>query len=139
MTIEKATRAGTRLGRRLKGETVIWLTTVRADGTPQPSPVWFLWDGAEFLIYSQPRKPKLRNIRKNTRVSLNLNSDESGGKVAAFAGVARIDRRAPSAKDLPDYAKKYARGIKSIGMTPESFSKSYSVAIRVRPDSVRAW
>lgn len=117
----------------------MWLTTVRADGTPQSSPVWFLWDGREFLIYSEPEKPKVRNIRKNGRVSLNLNSDDSGGDVAAFTGQARIDRRAPAAKDLPEYAKKYARGIKAIGMTPESFSKSYSVAIRVRPDGVRAW
>jgi predicted pyridoxine 5'-phosphate oxidase superfamily flavin-nucleotide-binding protein len=24
---------------------VIWLTTVDADGTPHPNPVWILWDG----------------------------------------------------------------------------------------------
>jgi len=139
VTVEKATRTGTRVARRLRSEEIIWLTTVRQDGTPQPSPVWFLWDGSEFLIYSQPDKPKLRNIKRNKRVALHLNSDESGGEMAAFAGEARIDRRAPTAKDVPDYVRKYARGIKSIGMDPDSFSKSYSVAIRVRPTSVRAW
>jgi PPOX class probable F420-dependent enzyme len=139
VTVEKATRTGTRVARRLRSETIVWLTTVRQDGMPQPSPVWFLWDGSEFLIYSQPKKPKLRNIKRNKRVALHLNSDESGGEVAAFAGEARIDSRAPSAKDVPEYVEKYARGIRSIGMDPDSFSKSYSVAIRVRPTTVRAW
>ena len=44
---------------RLRRELVIWLTTVRRDGMPQPTPVWFLWDGDTFLIYSQPNTRKL--------------------------------------------------------------------------------
>ena len=50
------------LAQRLEDELVVWLTTVRSDATPQSSLVWFLWDGGEFLIYSEPGKAKLRNI-----------------------------------------------------------------------------
>jgi Pyridoxamine 5'-phosphate oxidase len=35
--------------RRLRTEPIVWLTTVRADGRPQSSPVWFLWDGDGYL------------------------------------------------------------------------------------------
>ena len=31
---------------RLTGEGVGWLTTAAANGQPQSSPVWFIWDGA---------------------------------------------------------------------------------------------
>ena len=48
--------------RRLRSEQVAWLTTVRADGQAQSSPVWFLWDGETFLVYSQPGAPKVRNV-----------------------------------------------------------------------------
>ena len=29
-----------------------WMTTVGDDGTPQPNPVWFLWDEDGFLVFS---------------------------------------------------------------------------------------
>ncbi len=40
---------GERVRRRLTGEMTIWLTTVGRDGTPQPNPVGFLWDGGDSL------------------------------------------------------------------------------------------
>jgi PPOX class probable F420-dependent enzyme len=61
--------------RRLREEEIAWLTTVRADGQPQSVPVWFLWDGETFLVYSQPGRQKLRNIATNPRLGLNLNSN----------------------------------------------------------------
>ena len=45
MQIDTSSSFGRRVVERLENEHVVWLTTVAADGTPQPSPVWFLWDG----------------------------------------------------------------------------------------------
>jgi PPOX class probable F420-dependent enzyme len=137
--IDASTEAGARAAKRLEGERIIWLTTVRADGTPQSSPVWFLWDGTEFLIYSQPDKPKLRNIEGNDRVALNLNSDEGGGEVVTVSGAATIDRGAPQVKDNPGYVEKYRASFSRAGWTPESMSADYSVPVRIRPDSARVW
>ena len=50
--LDTTTEAGGRAERRLREEAISWLTTVRADGQPQSVPVWFLWDGGSFLIYS---------------------------------------------------------------------------------------
>jgi PPOX class probable F420-dependent enzyme len=66
------TEAGGRANRRLREELIAWLTTVRSDGQPQSVPVWFLWDGERFLIYSQPDRQKLRNIDRDPRVGLHL-------------------------------------------------------------------
>src|SRR4051794_10891046 len=106
MVIDTTTAFGERVARRLADETVIWLTTVGADGTPQPSPVWFIWDGSEILIYSQPDKPKLRNIAANPRVALNFNSTDSGGNVVVITGNARVDPDAPRADAVPAYLEK---------------------------------
>ena len=49
MTLDLDSDLGRRAARRLREEEVIWLVTVGQDGTPQPSPVWFLWKGGRRL------------------------------------------------------------------------------------------
>ena len=44
------TPLGEHVARRLRDELIVWLTTVGADGTPHPNPVWFLWDGGDSLL-----------------------------------------------------------------------------------------
>ena len=125
------------VAQRLRHELVIWPTTVRHDGMPQPTPVWFLWDGDGFLVYSKPNTRKLRNIAHDSRVAPNLNCDEWGSKVVVIAGEASIDRAAPPANRNSACTRKYREGIAQIEMTPESMASEYSVAIRVKPVHVR--
>ena len=73
--IDAGSQFGARADRRLREEVLAWLVTVRADGQPQPSPVWFLWDGESFLVYSQAGRQKVRNIERNPLVSLHLDGD----------------------------------------------------------------
>lgn len=125
------------VAKRLRDEQVIWLTTIREDGQPLPTPVWFLWVGNTFLIYSQPDALKVKNIANNSKVALNLNSDAWGGEVVVITGEAAIDASIPSAINVPAYIEKYREGIKQINMTPESLSQAFNTPIRVTPTRVR--
>jgi PPOX class probable F420-dependent enzyme len=124
--------------KRLNEDIVIWLTTVRADGTPMPTPVWFLWEGETALIYSLPNSKKLGNIAANPRAALNLNSDEWGGEVVVLTGQIRVEETEPPASQNHAYLEKYRAQIGDIQMTPESFSAGYSVALRFRVMHLRA-
>lgn len=137
MKIDIKSEFGSRATRRLREELIYWLVTVGADGTPQPSPVWALWDGATFLIYSQPDTPKLRNVAARPRVALHLDGDGRGGNIVVLTGDARIEPAAPAADRVPEYVAKYREGMKRIGMTPETFARAYSVAVRVTPTALR--
>jgi PPOX class probable F420-dependent enzyme len=129
---------GRRVERRLREDVVAWLTTVRRDGLPQPSPVWFLWDGSgELLIYSRPGTQKLRNLARGPLVSVHLDGDGRGGDIVVVSGAARIAEDAPPADSLPEYVEKYAPGFARIGMTARQFAQSYSVGIRVRATGLR--
>ncbi len=139
MLFDPSTPYGARVARRLADEQVIWLTTVGASGTPQPNPVWFLWDGETFLIYTQPTSFKVRNIRHNPRVALHFDSGEGGEDIVVFTGTALLDESAPMAHQNPAYLEKYRSGIADIQMTPESMAMSYNVAIRVKPDKERGF
>ena len=99
MVIDEATEVGARVAARLRDELVAWLVTVAADGTPVPTPVWFLWDGESILVYSQPDKPKLRHIAVHPRVAVALRTDELGdehhivlsGRVRITQGETTVD------------------------------------------------
>jgi PPOX class probable F420-dependent enzyme len=123
---------------RLNQEEVIWMTTVRRDGQPQSSVVWFLIEGNEILIYSKKGTIRNDNIVANPKVSLNLNSTPLGGSVVTLEGTARLDPEAPRASENPPYLGKYLERITSYKWTPESFSNDYPTPIRIEIDRVRS-
>jgi len=124
---------------RLKSETIIWLTTVNSKGQPQTSPVWFLWDGEEFLIYGSKTGPKTPNIQANPRVSLNLDGNGEGGGVVSIEGTARIDDDGPPPAQVADYVAKYGARIESYGWSLDSLAQDYPHVIRVTPNKARIW
>lgn len=138
--IDLETKFGRAVARLLKNEYVIWLTTVDSNLTPQPRPVWFIWEADSFLIFSQPHAHKVKHIAKNPGVALHFNTDETGDKnVIVFTGEASIDASCPPAHNIPAYFKKYKTGISDLNTTPEGFSAEYSTAIKINPTDVRGW
>ena len=137
--LDTTTEAGGRAERRLREEEIAWLTTVRSDGQPQSVPVWFFWDGERFLVYSQSGRQKLRNIERNPRVDLNLNSNAQGGEVVRAEGTAEIVEDAPPATAVPEYVEKYRDAIARIGFDLDGFARAFSVAIRVSPTRWQVW
>ena len=127
--------------RHLDEEYFIWLTTVDSNLTPQPRPVWFIWEDDSFLIFSEPKAHKVKHIGKNPRVSLHFNTADKKGEqdVIIIHGTAVIDPGMPSVQKVPAYVKKYGTGIADLKLSPEEMGKKYSVAIRVRPGSTRGW
>jgi PPOX class probable F420-dependent enzyme len=134
---DPSTPFGAQVARRLREEMVIWLTAEAADGTPQPNPVWFLWDGASFLIYCQRGAKRLEHIRRNPRVALNFNSSAQGEDVVVFTGTAHMATGEPSADQNRAYLAKYQKSIEQIAGSVQDFVAQYSVALRVTPDHVR--
>ena len=124
---------------RLESELIIWLTTVRPSGQPQVSPVWFLLDDGEFLVYSKPDVAKLGNIEANPLVALNLDGNGVGGDIVTIEGRARTVPDQPQAHEVPAFVAKYAERIERNGWTPASFAADYSVPIRITPTRSRAW
>jgi PPOX class probable F420-dependent enzyme len=125
--------------RRLRSEPIVWLTTVRADGQAQSTPVWFLWDGDSFLLYSQPGAQKVRNLAAHPKVSLHLNDDGAGEGVVTFEGTASLEPDTPRADRVEGYLAKYRAAIEALGYEPGPFARTYATAIRVRPTRARVW
>ncbi|WP_454044273.1 TIGR03667 family PPOX class F420-dependent oxidoreductase [Cellulosimicrobium sp. Marseille-Q8652] len=138
--VDRGTALGRRAAERLTDERVVWLVTVDPHGTPQPTPVWFLW-GAEgdVVLQSQPRTAKLRNVRANPHVAVHLNSTRSGGDVVVLTGTATVDDGGLTSAERAAYDEKYGADIEGLGTTPDAFHADYSVTVRVRPEKLRGF
>ncbi len=128
-----------RIGRLLDAEPVVWLSTVRPDGTPHLVPIWFSWDGETVLIASKPQAKKVANLRANPRVMLALGEPDEDFDVGLLEGIAEI-LEAPAADVLPPgHLRKYRDQMAEIGLSREEFLRAYSLVIRVRPTRFLPW
>ena len=124
----------------MREDIIGWLVTVSGDGTPQPNPVWFSWDGASILVYSAPDQAKLRNIEANPRVALHLDSRSSGDEVVIVIAGASVDRSAAPVHENAAYVAKYREEMVRLGLgSPEEMAETYSVPIRLIPSKVRGF
>ena len=137
--IDWNTKFGRFAKKHIKSEYFVWMTTVDSTDTPQPRPVWFVWDDDSFLIYSQVNAYKLKHIQKNPNVSLHFNSaDEKGEQsLIIFTGTARVDPQCPPTNKHRAYMRKYKSGIIGLNATPDQFATEYSVAVRITPVNLR--
>ena len=138
--IDTDTPFGKQAERLLRNERIVWLTTVSADGTPQPNAVWFVWDGETALMYSIPNQAKLKNIARNPRVALNLDSKKRGDRLVILTGTAVVDSSAPPANKNRAYMAKYRAEIARLNLgTPARMASEYSVAVRITPTKLRGF
>ncbi len=128
--------AAERLGTDLVG----WLTTVAKDGTPQSSPVAFLWDGETVTVWSETGALKVRNLVENHRCSFHLNSDEFGFRVVSIEGTAHLPPDGPPADGVPAFMVKYADVFgRAWGGDVDEAARRYRQQIVITPRRIRVW
>jgi PPOX class probable F420-dependent enzyme len=61
------------------------------DGTPRVVPIWFHWDGREFILATPPKAPKLKALAKNPKVALTIDDNTFPYRVLSVRGTARLE------------------------------------------------
>jgi PPOX class probable F420-dependent enzyme len=122
---------------RIADDRVAWLTTVTDRGVPAPNPVWFVPDGDDLVVFSDPQSRKVHNIEQRPIVTLHFNSGRDGDDIVVITGRATLTQgRPPSA--LAAYLDKYEADITGpLEMTVEEIDRTYDTEIRIRPTRVR--
>ena len=138
---DPATPFGERIARRLRDDLIIWLTTIDSKDTPQPNPVWFLWDAATstILVYSKAGAKRHAHLQKNPHVSLNFDSNGTGGNIIVLTGEARLSPDDPSADQHPIFVAKYQDFITRGFSKAENFAAQYPVALRIHLTTLRGF
>ncbi|MFE9689085.1 pyridoxamine 5'-phosphate oxidase family protein [Micromonospora sp. NPDC005806] len=89
---------------RLAEELNVWLSTLRRDGSPHVTPVWFVYADGIWWIGCDGRSVKARNVVADARVSLAL---EDGTNPVVAEGIARVHRSNFPTKVVEAFASKY--------------------------------
>ena len=114
--------------RHLRNSRSYWLATVRADGRPHAMPVWGVWDGRALWFGTGPTSIKGRNIARDPRVVMHL---ESGDDVVILEGTIE---HTWSDEILGAYSQKYAMDELAFERGPDGTGM-----LRLAPDTVQAW
>jgi PPOX class probable F420-dependent enzyme len=117
---------------RLRTDPMIWLSTVKPDGTAHLVPVWFLWDGEHIYIFSKPDQ-KIRNLKQNKSAFLGLDDTRGGDEPIMIAGEAELLPQGSVTPAMPAYEEKYARQLAQYKWTGESMGQEYTEPIRIKP------
>jgi general stress protein 26 len=72
---------------RLRRETTLWIATVRPDGRPHLTPVWFVWQDGKLYIAIGTNTQKFSNLQSNQSVAMALPDTDN---VLIFEGHARV-------------------------------------------------
>lgn len=104
----------------LTSERTCRVATVKGDGSPHVTPLWFVWDGSSLWLTSLVRSQRWTDLQRDGRISvavdagtdfLELRGVEISGVARAVGEVPRTGEPVPEL-ELPErlYADKYAGG-----------------------------
>lgn len=84
------------------------LTTYKKDGTPVGTPVWVAPDGGDIVVWTNPKTWKVKRIRRNPQVTLQVCDGRGRPKGdAVFVGKAEILDAAGTQRVREIVARKY--------------------------------
>jgi PPOX class probable F420-dependent enzyme len=112
------------------------IATLRRDGTPHLTTVWYRWDGEAFWIATDRRRAKFRNIRRDHRVGLLVDDPARETSVSA-TGRAEVAAEGPAAFD--GALAIVARYVDDPAGYLAEREEATRVLLRVRPDKLSSW
>ncbi len=131
-TVSKLTDSARKL---LEGKNLLYITTINSDGSPQITPVWVDTDGKHVLVNTAVGRVKQRNVTRDPRVALALNSPNDFYDTALIRGRVVEQVTGPTAdKHIDKLAKKYL----DKDTYPWRNPKETRVILKIQPERVIA-
>jgi PPOX class probable F420-dependent enzyme len=97
----------------LTGRRVAVLITIAPDGTPIPTPIWYIFRDGAFFFRTAENAVKTQNIRRDPRVSICVQDERAPYRAVVAYGNASIEDSDPQLEhDMPRH---YLGAIGAIG------------------------
>ena len=121
----------------LEREAVVWLSTIRPDGSPHLVPLWFVWDGRDIQARSKPDAQKVQNLRANPRAMVAVGRPGAAFDVELFEAVAELPGQTDA---LPgQFTSKYDDLASEAGVALDQFGALYCQPIVLHPTRWLGW
>lgn len=109
------------------------LAYVWPDGSPRVVPVWFHWNGSEFVIATPPKAPKLKALRLNPKVALTIDDNTFPHKVLLVRGTAILEDVQGIVPEYELAAQRYfgdAQGRAWVQQVSQTLARMVRIAVR---------
>ncbi len=113
------------------------LATINPDGTPHLMPVWYLHDGQSLLLMTRPTARKVRNIRRDPRVTVCIDRPTPPYAGVVVQGVAVLEEVAYQELAVP-LAVRY-QGLDAGTLIGAQYAKVDLMTIRIRIERLTSW
>ncbi len=108
------------------------IATINKDGSPQVSPVWVGFDGTHVIINSEDKRRKVRNLKRDARVSLSVLDSANPYHYIEIRG--KVVEITPRGGDdgIDAFAKKYM----GVDKYPMNKPGDVRVVIKILPEHI---
>ncbi|MFQ5874099.1 MAG: PPOX class F420-dependent oxidoreductase, partial [Dehalococcoidia bacterium] len=116
------------------------VATLRRDGYPQVSPVWYRYDGKSIIIWAEKDRVWVRNAKRNSRVAFSVQDQEPPFGAVVVRGRAEVTDRLDETG--LDEAKKISRrymGEDKVDGYVEGFWPQLHTFVKITPEAVKSW
>lgn len=122
--------------RFLRGRHVAVLVTLSADGSPVPTPIWYLYRDGVFSFRTAGNAVKTENIRRDPRVGICVQDERPPYKAVIVRGIAEITEAQDwLSREIPRH---YLGAVGAIGYRQDvraQIEQGPEIALIVRPQS----
>jgi PPOX class probable F420-dependent enzyme len=111
------------------------IATVRKNGAPHVTPIWYMYEGGKLIVNTTTERVKFKNIKRDDRVCFLV---DNGYPYVAIFGRARIATERDPKKDIEALAIRYTGEKAGKKAARERFWKMDRVSLEIIPEHVVA-
>lgn len=117
----------------LKGIHFAKIATVKKDGFPHVTPIWYMYEDGKLIVNTTTDRVKFRNIQRDPRVSFLV---DDGYPYLMVLGKARVATERDPLKDIETLAIRYTGEVKGKKAARERYWKQKRVSLEIIPDRI---
>lgn len=114
----------------LKGSHFAKLATLNRDGSPQLTPIWYMYDNGKLIINTTRDRQKFLNMKRDDRVAFLI---DEGYRYVAIRGRAREAKERDPNGDIEELAISYTGEAKGRKSAREVYWKQRRVSFEIIP------
>ena len=116
------------------------LSTIRKDGSPQVSPVWFRYDGTTINIWTEKSRIWVKNVEMDGRVAFSVQEERPPFAAVLIRGNAHVSHQLDDSglQEAKDISRLYIEE-SQLDKYVESSWPDLHTFVRIVPEHVRSW
>ena len=117
---------------------VAHLATLRRDGSPHVTPLWYQYENGNLYLITEGSLVKARNIKRDSRVAVSISTDQEPYKYVLLEGNAEVSNRDVE-KITYSVCTRYRGQERGSSLAEAVLSGGDAVVLIVHPTKIITW